>query len=90
MLQLNITNPFNFRFTLVEQQQPKKVKTTFPAKLSLAKLDPDGWSVPVRSSISDFRMVTPGVCLALVDEATRVMQELKTNQVTAKIVPTNF
>ena len=61
-----------------------------PTELISEKLDPDGWSAPVRSSISELRMGTPGVCLASVDEAKRVMQELKADQPTAVLVPTNF
>ena len=73
-----------------QQQKPKKAKKAFPTELISEKLDPDGWSVPVRSSISELRMGTPGVCLASVDEAKRVMQELKADQPTAVLVPTNF
>ena len=53
------------------------------------KLVPGGWSVAVKSCVSELIISEPGVCLASVSDAKTVMSELKGSHPLAILVPTN-
>ena len=53
------------------------------------KLVPGGWSVAVKFCVSELIISEPGVCLASVSEAKKVLSELKGSHPLAILVPTN-
>ena len=66
-----------------------KPSTTDMTEQSKETLESEGWSVPVRSSISELRLGASGVCLATCAETKQVRKELKADQPTAVLSPIN-
>ena len=66
----------------------KNAKVT--ASDSKDKLLPNGWSVPIKASITEINSMEPGKCLATTAEARKLVNELKGEHPLAILMPANI
>ena len=57
---------------------------------SKEKLLDNGWSVPIKQSVSELSASEPGVCLATTSEARKAVKELKGDKALAVLSPSNI
>ena len=57
---------------------------------SKEKLLDNGWSVPIKQSVSELSASEPGVCLATTSEARKAVKDLKSDKALAVLSPSNI
>ena len=66
----------------------KSVKSAFSETRD--KLLPNGWSVPIKNTITEMSSSAPGICLVSNTEARKIVKELKGEHALAILAPSNI